>query len=83
MSTPVVDVVVVSYNSAGSLPRCLEPIAGRSDTRVVVVDNASTDASLDVARAAGAETIALNRNGGFGHGCNTGWRAGGRRSCCS
>jgi GT2 family glycosyltransferase len=76
VSNPLVDVVVVSYNSAGSLTRCLEPITGRTDTRVVVVDNASSDGSADVARALGAETIALDHNGGFAHGCNAGWTTG-------
>jgi N-acetylglucosaminyl-diphospho-decaprenol L-rhamnosyltransferase len=72
----LVDVVIVSYNSADCLARCVEPLAGVEWAHIVVVDNASTDASLDVLRDLPVRTIALGRNGGFAHGCNVGWRAG-------
>jgi GT2 family glycosyltransferase len=71
-----VDVVVVSYNSAGSLRRCLEPLLGTAGVRPIVVDNASSDASRAVLAELGAETVALDSNGGFAHGCNAGWRRG-------
>ena len=48
MPTPVVDVVVVSYNSAAFLPACLDSIASQGPGLVgdvLVVDNASTDQS--------------------------------------
>jgi GT2 family glycosyltransferase len=72
----MVDVVVVSYNSAAQLPRCVGALASAPDVRVTVVDNASADASLAVLAGLPARTIALERNGGFARGCNAGWRAG-------
>jgi N-acetylglucosaminyl-diphospho-decaprenol L-rhamnosyltransferase len=71
-----VDVVVVSYNSRGELRECVEPLTRLEDVNVIVVDNASTDGSLEVIADLPAERIALPENGGFGHGCNAGWRAG-------
>lgn len=41
-----------------------------------VVDNASGDATLDVVREFPVETIALEENRGFAHGCNVGASAG-------
>ena len=71
-----VDVVVVSYNSRGELRACVEPLTRLADVNVVVVDNASTDGSLEVIADLPVERIALPQNGGFGHGCNAGWRVG-------
>ena len=53
---PRVPVVVVTYNSAGVLLGCLESLRdGGADgvdlTDVVVVDNASADLSLEVAKS--------------------------------
>lgn len=76
-STPeLVDVVVVSYNSRERLRPCVEPLAGIAGVRVIVVDNASPDASLDAVRDLPLTLIQLARNGGFAHGVNAGWRAG-------
>lgn len=71
-----VDVVVVSYNSRGELRDCVEPLTRLADVEVIVVDNASSDGSLEVIADLPVERIALPQNGGFGHGCNAGWRAG-------
>jgi len=73
----VVDVVVVSYNSRGHLRACVAPLAGRDDIRVLVVDNASADGSLESIEDLELTRIQLETNGGFAHGCNTGWRRGG------
>jgi hypothetical protein len=72
----LVDVVVVSYNSRARLPRCIENLQSLSDVHLIVVDNASSDGSADVAAQLGVELVRLTRNGGFGHGCNVGWRSG-------
>jgi hypothetical protein len=72
----LVDVVVVSFNSRPSLRACVEPLAGLDGVRVIVVDNASTDGSLDALAALPVTTLRLDRNGGFAVGCNRGWRAG-------
>ena len=73
---PAADVVVVSYNSRGELRRCVEPLSRVPEVRVVVVDNASTDGSLEAVADLPVAIIALERNGGFSHGCNAGWRSG-------
>lgn len=72
----LVDVVVVSYNSREWLRQCIEPLAGLEDVNVIVVDNASTDGSLDVVADLPLRRIPLTFNGGFGRGCNVGWQAG-------
>jgi len=79
---PGVSVVIVSYNSATSLEACLGSVLRHmgADDEVVVVDNASQDATVDLIgkikatdRRIGA---ILNReNLGFSEGCNIGIRA--------
>jgi N-acetylglucosaminyl-diphospho-decaprenol L-rhamnosyltransferase len=71
-----VDVVVVSYNSAETLHACLEPLLGRPEIAVTVVDNASTDGSLDAIAGLPVRAIEAGRNGGFAFGCNLGMAAG-------
>lgn len=72
----VVDVVVVSYNSRAHLRACIEPLSELSEVHVVVVDNASTDSSLEAIADLSATTLALQENRGFAYGCNVGWRVG-------
>jgi N-acetylglucosaminyl-diphospho-decaprenol L-rhamnosyltransferase len=71
-----VDVVIVSYNSAGTIGDAVAPLAGDESVRVIVVDNASSDDTVEQLRGLPVETIELDDNGGFAHGCNVGWRAG-------
>jgi N-acetylglucosaminyl-diphospho-decaprenol L-rhamnosyltransferase len=73
---PDVDVVVVSYNSRDHLVEAVAPFLDADDIDVVVVDNASPTESLSVLDGLPVHTIALERNGGFAHGCNVGWRSG-------
>lgn len=65
-------VVVVTWNSAGTIAACLQSIP--PDVPVVVVDNASSDETLAAVRAARpeAEVLSLTRNVGFGAACNLG-----------
>jgi hypothetical protein len=54
-AAPLVSVVVVNYNGAGALDRCLEALVattGRASTEVLVVDNASADGSDSIAESA-------------------------------
>ena len=47
-------IIIVSYNARADLERCLDSIRAappRTPHEVIVVDNASTDASADAARA--------------------------------
>ena len=73
---PIVDVVVVSYNSAAHLRASVAPLAEVHEVNVIVVDNCSTDGTLETVDGLPITTIASKRNGGFAAGCNIGWRAG-------
>jgi GT2 family glycosyltransferase len=68
-----VTLLVVSYNSGGVLAECLASIP--DGVRLVVVDNASTDGSADLAAGMGAEVIRVPANLGFGRAANLGFAA--------
>jgi glycosyltransferase involved in cell wall biosynthesis len=63
------DVVLPVLNEADALPAVLARVP--SGYRPIVVDNASTDGSADVARACGA-TVVVERQRGFGAACHRG-----------
>ncbi|MCG8917845.1 glycosyltransferase family 2 protein [Actinokineospora sp. PR83] len=59
-------VVVVTWRGAGHLGACLAGLAGQDHPhRTLVVDNASTDGSGDIARSAGVEVVRPERNLGY------------------
>ncbi len=66
----VFSVVLVTYNSADVIRDAIESVPAPHE--VIVVDNASTDASREIAAAAGARVLALAENLGFGTACNRG-----------
>lgn len=73
-------IVIVNWNTRDLLSRCLETVfasQGDFQCKVVVVDNASTDASAEMVRTAfpQAQVIASETNGGFSYGNNLGLRA--------
>jgi N-acetylglucosaminyl-diphospho-decaprenol L-rhamnosyltransferase len=73
-------VIVVNYNTEGYLERCIGSVyasAGEVAMEVVVVDNASTDGSADLASAkyAGVSLIRNAQNRGFAAAVNQGIRA--------
>lgn len=68
------DIVVVTFQSAEHLPRCLAGLPGAA--RVIVVDNASTDGSADLAAELGAEVVRNPDNRGFAAAANQGARLG-------
>jgi len=63
-------VVVVTYNSAAVIKEALQSID--EDVNCVVVDNCSTDDTVDRALACGAQVVRLDANQGFGAACNIG-----------
>jgi GT2 family glycosyltransferase len=67
--------VIVTHNSAEEVGRCLRSLAGVHE--IVVVDNASSDESVDAARAARPEACVLPNveNRGFAAAVNQGVRA--------
>ena len=74
MSHPDVAAVIVSYNVADLLVRCVESLRADGIDRIVVVDNASADDSVAAIRRADprVEVVALDRNLGYGAGANRG-----------
>lgn len=71
-----VDVVVVSFNSSKHIRACVEPLVDQADVRVIVVDNGSQDATLQVVAELPVEVVDLKLNCGFASACNHGWRSG-------
>ena len=71
---PEVAAVIVSYNVADLLVRCVASLRADGVDRIVVVDNASADRSVSAIRAAdpGVEVVALPKNLGYGAGVNCG-----------
>lgn len=72
-------IVIVNWNTRDLLRRCLQTVlASRGVSfRIVVVDNASTDGSVEMVRAEfpQVEVIASATNGGFSYANNLGLRA--------
>ncbi len=65
--------VVVSYNVRELLQRCLDSLRADGLGRVVVVDNASADDTVEAMRARpDIDLVALERNVGFAGGANRG-----------
>lgn len=78
MSGSRVSIVVVSYNSAEVLGDCLASIELHAPgARAIVVDNASSDGSADLAQAAGSFVTVIRspENEGFSKANNRGLRA--------
>ncbi len=71
-----VSVIIPNYNGASLLPGCLSALGAQTfkDFEVVLVDNGSTDASIEIARVAypGLELVSLDKNLGFAKACNEG-----------
>ncbi len=75
-------IVILNYNSAGFLNRCLKSIAksklGNYRIEIIVVDNASTDKSLKLAqknKSIPVKYLKLKKNIGFAAGNNQGVKA--------
>jgi GT2 family glycosyltransferase len=62
-----VTIVLVTWNSAAYLPRCLEGVAHQTvrDRELIVVDNASTDDSVDLVRPHATRLLRNDTNRGF------------------
>ncbi len=76
---PEVSVVVVNLNRRELVPRCLDSLWRQtfSDFEVIVVDNGSTDGSLQFLRGISEPrllVVSLPSNRGFAGGCNAGIR---------
>ncbi len=71
--------IIPTWNHADLLRAALESLRGQTcpPGEIIVVDNASTDNSVEVARAAGARIISMPRNRGFACAVNAGIRSAG------
>lgn len=68
--------VIVAYNSADAIGACLAALKAHAPgLRALVIDNASTDSTVEIARQHGAEVIANRENRGFAGAVNQGFRA--------
>jgi N-acetylglucosaminyl-diphospho-decaprenol L-rhamnosyltransferase len=67
-----VDAIVVAYNSAGTLRAAVEPLAAIDGVHVIVVDNASPDASAATIADLPVTLVRAAENRGFAAGCNLG-----------
>src|SRR6185312_6593986 len=75
--TPRCSIVVPVRNHAGLTRRCLDAILAEppaTETEIIVVDDASTDATPDLVAAYGGALRSITRpeNGGFAAACNDG-----------
>lgn len=63
---PLVSVVIPAHNAAADLDSCLASLAGQlpAGSEVIVVNDASTDATAEVARRHGARLFSRERRGG-------------------
>ena len=76
-STPLISVIIVSWNVADSLKRCLDSVftTKYSNLEIIVIDNASTDNSLKIAKSfSQTNVIANTKNLGFPKSVNIGLR---------
>jgi glycosyltransferase involved in cell wall biosynthesis len=64
----IVDVVIPAFNEEGSIGKVVGDIRQQEVRHVVVVNNRSSDQTVEVARAAGAEVLTENRRG-YGSAC--------------
>jgi GT2 family glycosyltransferase len=70
---PEVGIIIVTYNSASEIGPCLDA-AVATGAEIVVVDNASTDATLEEVGRRNVRLIANPRNRGFASAANQGFR---------
>jgi GT2 family glycosyltransferase len=75
------DIIIVSFNARADLERCLHSLHAAPPEvthTIIVVDNASTDGSVEAVRAgwSGVRIVEMGRNAGFAAANNAGIRAG-------
>jgi GT2 family glycosyltransferase len=72
-----VSVIIVTYNSASSIADCLKSVREQQDVQreILVIDNASTDQTVNVVRSSQANPVLIenHENVGFGRACNQGF----------
>ena len=71
---PDVGIVIVTYNSRAEIGACLDAVIA-SGADVVVVDNASSDGTIEEVRGRGVRLLANSANRGFAAAVNQGFGA--------
>ena len=75
---PLVSLLLVNWNGGEVLPRCLDSLAAQTflDFEIILVDNGSTDGSVESAKARwpGMEVFRQGENTGFAAANNLGAR---------
>lgn len=66
--------IIPALNEAGSITQVILDLLAGGVTRVIVADNGSTDATVRVAQAAGAQVVSASRRG-YGSACLAGLAA--------
>ncbi len=72
----MISIVIVNWNSGAYLGRCVASLRTHApEAQIIVVDNASSDDSLQgaLARVPATIVVRLGENRGFAAGCNAGW----------
>lgn len=76
---PSISVIIANFNGAAYLADCLQSLSDQTfrDFEVILVDNGSTDGSLDLVKKdfSWVKVIALEKNTGFARGNNIGFGA--------
>ena len=72
LAAPSVAVVIPSWNSAELLTRCLDSLRGQGEVETFVVDNGSSDGSVELLRERGIPHLTLAENRGFAAAVNLG-----------
>jgi N-acetylglucosaminyl-diphospho-decaprenol L-rhamnosyltransferase len=67
----LITAIIVTHQSEAVIAACVSALLAQG-VIVIVVDNASRDATIERAREAGAQILSLPRNIGFGAACNLG-----------
>lgn len=75
MQNPNVKVVIPALNEEQAIGKVVSSIVGKA-AQIIVVDNGSTDKTVEVARAAGASTVSVPE-AGYGRACLAGIKAAG------
>jgi N-acetylglucosaminyl-diphospho-decaprenol L-rhamnosyltransferase len=77
---PALVAIIAVRDSATVLPSCLAALR-REGVEAIVIDNASTDASVRIAEETGARVIRNGKNQGYGRAMNIGMRAARQPTC--
>lgn len=75
----MISIVIVNWNSGAYLGKCVASLREHApEAQVIVVDNASSDGSLEAAldRAPATVVVRHSENRGFAAACNAGWTMG-------